>query len=174
VRIGLAVSMFLVHAAEAQRSGKVWRIGFLAPAPMPPNEPNLESCRQGLRDLGCVEGQNLAIEVLPANGRAERLPELAAELVGLHANVLLTAGTPAIHAAKSATVSIPILMVGHSIPLRAGFVQSLARPEGNITGLSTDVTAETWRKRLQPIIKAVPTPCAWDSCGANNLKKRRT
>ncbi len=143
--------------AEAQRSGKVWRIGFLAPAPMPPNEPNLEAFRQGLRDLGYVEGQNLVIELRSANGHAERLPELAAELVGLHVDVLLAAGTPGIRAAKNATVSIPILMAGTLDPVRAGFVQSLARPGGNITGLSADVTAETWRKRLQLIIEAVPS-----------------
>jgi putative ABC transport system substrate-binding protein len=82
---------------------------------------------------------------------------LSRELVGLQVDVLLAAGTPAIHAAKSATGSIPILMVGSLDPLRAGFVQSLARPGGNITGLSSDVTAETWRKRLQLLIEAVPS-----------------
>src|SRR5439155_5816187 len=101
---------------------------------------------QSLRELGYIEGQNLAIEVRSADGRVERLPELAAELVGLRVDLIIAAGTAGTRAAKSATATIPIVMVGAGDPVKAGFVPSMARPRGNITGLTSDVTPETWSK----------------------------
>ena len=90
--------------------------------------------RQGLRDLGYVEGQNIALEYRPSEGRRERLPDLAAELVRLKVDVIVTFGTPATLAARQATTMIPIVMVGIGDPIRSGLVASLARPGANVTG----------------------------------------
>src|SRR5215510_14526243 len=134
------------RVAEAQQPTKVYRIGWLSADFPPPSSTSeiLEAAfRQGLRALGYVEGQNLLIESRYAEGRAERLPDLAAELARLQVEVLVAGGAPAIRAAQLATrtIPIPIVMTGTSDPLAQGFVASLARPGGNITGLS-DQNAE--------------------------------
>jgi putative tryptophan/tyrosine transport system substrate-binding protein len=144
--------------AEAQSAGKMWLIGYLSqgsrPSPSSPN-PVLEAFRQGLRDLGYVEGQNLVIEYRYAEGKAERLPDLAAELVRLKVDVIVAGGTPAPLAAKHATSTIPIVMAAAGDPLGTGLVTNLGKPEGNITGLSNqsiDVTS----KRLQLLEEILP------------------
>jgi putative tryptophan/tyrosine transport system substrate-binding protein len=125
-------------AARAQRQRKIWRVGFLA---MPLRPAVLESSRyaafaQGMRKLGYVEGDNLAIEYRFAEGETERLSNLVAELLELKPDVLVVAGTQAVGAAQEATTSIPIVMATTNDPIGSGFVQGLARPGGNITGLS--------------------------------------
>jgi putative tryptophan/tyrosine transport system substrate-binding protein len=153
----LAVGLSLVPlAAEAQSAPPVYRIGRLSSG-NPPAGPdlNLEAFRQGLRDLGYVEGQNLALESRYAEGSEERLRELAAELVRLPVEVLVAAGTAAIRAAQQATRMIPIVMVGSYDPVMEGFVASLAQPGGHITGLSF-LQAELPAKRLEPLKEMVP------------------
>ena len=123
----------MAHAQPA----KVARIGFLGPTSAASNAGRMEALRAGLRDLGYLEGKNLVIESRWAEGKFDRLPELAAELVRLNVDVILTAGTPGIRAAKNATTTIPVVMVTSGDPVGFGFVASLARPGGNITGSST-------------------------------------
>jgi putative ABC transport system substrate-binding protein len=124
--------------ASAQQQGKVWRVGFLAVGrvDLVDSDYTYGPLTQGLRELGYVIGKNLVIEWRSADGKYERLPELAAELVRLKVDVLAVNGTPASHAAQKATTSIPILMVNVADPVGAGLVNSLARPGGNRTGLS--------------------------------------
>src|SRR5262245_32262862 len=142
-------------AAEAQQAGKIARIGFLSPATFTSNAHIVEAFRQGLRDLGYVEGQNLVIEYRWANGRGERLPDFAAELINLKVDVIVASGTPAPLAAKSATKTIPIVMASAGDPVGTGLVASLARPGGNVTGQST-LTPELGAKRLQLLREVVP------------------
>jgi ABC-type uncharacterized transport system substrate-binding protein len=123
-------------AAEAQQATKVSRIGWLSPSfPRPDHDPPVDAFRQGLRAPGYVEGQHLVIEYRGAEGRIERLPDLAAELVQLQVAVIVAVGTAATRAAQDATHTIPIVMTGTTDPVAQGFVASLARPGGNITGL---------------------------------------
>ncbi|HEY7364504.1 MAG TPA: ABC transporter substrate-binding protein [Methylomirabilota bacterium] len=141
--------------AEAQRARKVHRIGFLGAASAAQYARQIEAMRQGLRDLGYTEGQNLAIEYRWAEGRYERLADLAAELVRLKVDVIVTHGTPGSRAAKQATGTIPIVMVGVGNPDETGLVQSRARPGGNITGTSF-FFSEMNAKRLQVLKDAIP------------------
>ena len=143
-------------AAEAQQHpGKVARIGFLSPT-LSTSVPHIvEAFRQGLRDLGYVEGQNIVVEYRWAEGRAERLPMLAAELVSLKVDVIVASGTPAPLAAKNATKTIPIVMASAGDPVGSGLVAGLARPGGNVTGQST-LTPDLGRKRLQLIKELLP------------------
>ena len=143
-------------AVEAQQPGKVYRIGMLETIDASLNSANLQAFRQELTALGYVEGQNLAIEYRSADGRAERFPELAEELVRLRVDLILTRGTPAAIAAKKATGTIPIVMAASGDPVGAGLVPSLARPGGNLTGLSTVIT-ELAGKRLELLRAAFPT-----------------
>src|SRR6266581_9240509 len=134
----LAASIILAPlAGEAQQAAKIARIGFLSPGSASDPRMRLEAFRQGLRDLGYVEGQNIAIESRWAEGKYDRLPGLAADLVRLKVDVIVTYAPPAIQAAKQASGTIPIVMAGIGDPVATGFVASLARPGGNITGLST-------------------------------------
>jgi putative tryptophan/tyrosine transport system substrate-binding protein len=143
-------------AAEAQQATQVHRIGFLHPGLSLPEPPNLEALRQGLREMGYVEGQNLVIASRYAEGREERLPDLAAELARLKVDVIVAGGgAVVIRAAQGATRTIPIVMAGTSDPVAEGLVASLARPGGNITGLSY-LTAEIPGKRLELLKEAVP------------------
>ncbi len=135
-------------AAEAQMS----RIGFLFYGAAGPS-PELDAFRQGLRDLGYIEGQNITIEYRFANGRVGRLPELAAELARLNLDVIVTPGTPASMAAKKATSTVPIIFAGVADAVGAGLVATFARPGGNITGL-TSISAELGGKRLE-LLKVV-------------------
>ena len=142
-------------AVEAQQAGKVARIGFLSPASSTTAPHIVEAFRQGLRDLGYVEGQNIVVEYRYANGKAEALPDLAAELVSLKVDVIVASGTPGPLAAKSATKTIPIVMASAGDPVRTGLVASLARPGGNVTGLST-LTPDLGGKRLQLVKELLP------------------
>jgi putative ABC transport system substrate-binding protein len=143
--------------AEVQQAGKIPRIGFLlAPARSAVLE-SLDAFRQGLREIGYVEGQNIVIEYRYAEGKFDRLPDLAAELVRLNVDVIVAAGgTLAIKPAKNATRTIPIVMTGTADPVASGFVVSLARPGGNITGLSIG-GAELSGKRLEILKETVPS-----------------
>ncbi|MFQ5946974.1 MAG: ABC transporter substrate-binding protein [Anaerolineae bacterium] len=125
-------------AAEAQKTGKVARIAFLSAGSQSRlSAPLLDALRQGLRDLGWVESRNLGIELRWAEGKRDRLPGLAAELVRLKVDVILTVGTSPTRAAQGATTTIPIVMVHVADPVGSGVVASLARPGGNITGVSS-------------------------------------
>ena len=119
-----------------QQQGKVWRVGFLLPASASLSSSNTNAFLKGMWELGYVEGKNLVIEWRFADGKLERLPGLAAELVQLKVDIIVTAGSPAISAAQKATSTIPIVMATVGDPVGSGFVKSLARPGGNITGLS--------------------------------------
>ena len=156
--IGLFLALGVVLGplgAEAQPSGKVWRIGLLETTSPTLNVANLSAFRQGLRELGYVEGQNFVIEYRSADGRPERFPALATELVSLKVDVIVTRGTPAVLAAKKATGSIPIVMATSADPPGYGIVSSLARPGGNVTGLTT-IAVELAGKRLQLLRETLP------------------
>src|ERR1700751_6082580 len=142
--------------AAAQPADKVYRIGMLERTAATVNTANIEAFRQGLRALGYVEGKNLVIEYRSADGRDERFRDLAAELVGQKVDLILTRGTPAALAAKNATGgTIPVVITGVGDPIAQGIVASLARPGGNITGLSATVT-EIYPKRVELLIELVP------------------
>src|SRR5437870_7222974 len=118
-------------ATEGQQATKVYRIGWLSPGfPRPDHDPPVDAFRQGLREFGYVEGQNLVMEYRGAEGRIERLPDLAAELVQFQVAVMVAVGTAATRAAQDATHTIPIVMTGTPDPVGQGFVASLARPGG--------------------------------------------
>jgi putative ABC transport system substrate-binding protein len=142
-------------SAEAQRRAEIARIGRLSPISASADAPVLEGLRQGLRDLGWVEGQNFAIENRFAEGNVRRLAELAAELVRLKVDVIVTGSAPAAAAAKNATATIPIVMVMTGDPVASGLVKSLSRPGGNLTGL-TLLGLELSAKRLALLKEAVP------------------
>jgi putative ABC transport system substrate-binding protein len=142
-------------AARAQQAGKVWRIGILETISQPLNAANLAALRRGLRELGYVEGQNLLIEYRSADGRAERFPDLASELVRLKVDLIVTRGTPAVLAAKNATSKIPVVMAAIGEPLISGAVTGLARPGGNVTGLSSFAT-ELVSKRVELVKEMLP------------------
>ncbi len=142
-------------ATEAQQAAKVARIGFLSGSLA--NGPHLpEAFRQGLRDLGYIEGRDVVIEYRDAEGKYERLPALAAELVALKVDVIFVGGaTPSALAAKQATKTIPIVFAAIPDPVSSGLVTSLARPGGNVTGLSA-LSPELVGKRLELLKRAVP------------------
>jgi len=141
--------------ADAQQPKKVPRIGYLGTNFPTTNLARYEAFRQGLRELGYVEGKNIVIEWRFAEGKFDRLPALAAELVRLKVDIIVTAGPPATRAAKEATVTIPIVMAQDSDPVANGFVASLARPGGNITGLAT-LAPEISGKQLELLKEIVP------------------
>ena len=142
--------------AEAQQSAKVPRIGYLSGgATFDGQSTRIEAFRQGLRELGYVEGKNIVIEYRYAEGKVDRLPALAAELVRLKVDVIVANGPPSTRAAKEATVTIPIVMAQDSDPVGSGFVASLERPGGNITGLST-LAPEVSGKRLELLKEIIP------------------
>ena len=138
--------------ALAQQPTKIPRIGFLTGVS---NAARAEAFRQGLRELGYVEGKNIVIEYRYAEGKLDRLPALAAELVRLKVDVIVTGGTTSTRAAKKATVTIPIVMGFDNDPVGNGFVASLAHPGGNITGLST-LAPEISGKQLELLKEIVP------------------
>jgi putative ABC transport system substrate-binding protein len=142
-------------ATEAQQAAKIARIGFLSPRSRS-DVGRLAAFRQGLRELGYVEGQNIAIESRWAEGEYDRLPGLAAELVRLKVDVIVTYAAPAIQAAKRATSTIPIVMAGAIDPVASGLVTSVARPGGNITGLSL-MAPDLVGKQLAILKEVVPT-----------------
>ena len=142
-------------AAGAQPPKKVPRIGVLWPYSPTVASPFAEAFRQGLRGLGYVEGQNIALEERWAEGRLDRLPSAAAELVRLNVDAIVTASTPAVQAAQQATRTIPIVMTLVSDPVESGLIASLARPAGNVTGLSL-MHPEISGKRLQLLKEIIP------------------
>jgi putative ABC transport system substrate-binding protein len=142
-------------AAEAQPAPGIHRIGFLGNS-TPALEANLVGpFREGLRELGYIEGQNILIEYRWAEGKYERLAALVAELLSRNVEVIVTAGTPASHAVKKATTSVPLVMVAVGDPVASGLVPSLTRPAGNITGL-TSISEEIEAKRLELLREVVP------------------
>jgi putative ABC transport system substrate-binding protein len=142
-------------AAGAQPAGRAYRIGMLQNAPAALNTANLDAFRRGLRELGYVEGQNVVIEYRSADGRDERFANLATELVRLNVDLIVTRGTPAALAAKNATGTIPVVMAGIGDPVGQGVVASLARPGGNITGLS-GLNTEIYGKRVELLRELLP------------------
>jgi putative ABC transport system substrate-binding protein len=143
---------------RAQQGGKVYRIGILETVPAAQNAANLDALRRGLRDLGYVEGRNLVIEYRSADGRAERFPALAAELVGLKVDLIVTRGTPAARAAKEASGRIPMVMATMGDP--HAIVTSLAHPGANITGVTTFST-ELMGKRIETAPSTGPPDIMW-------------
>src|SRR5881296_82137 len=157
--VALAVALVLiltfVTRNEAQQAKKVWRIGFLGATSPSIESTRIEAFRQGMRELGYVEGKNIAIEWRWAEGKFDRLPDLAAELVRLDVDVIVTGGSTSSGAAKKVTTTIPIVMAQTNDPVGSGFVASLARPGGNMTGLST-LAPELSGKRLELLKEVVP------------------
>jgi putative ABC transport system substrate-binding protein len=145
-----------VHFAEAQQSKKVSLIGYLSPTDPVDDSSRSEAIRLALRELGYIEGQNIAFEYRYAEGNLDRLPELPAELVRRKVDIIVVSGVPPIRAVKNATKTIPIVMSGLAAdPVEADFVESLARPGGNVTGLTT-LSRELGGKRLELLKEAVP------------------
>ncbi len=151
----LASSLGVPLASFGQQAAKVARIGFLEASSPSAIAARIEAFRQGLRELGYVEGKNVAIEYRYAEGNFDRLPALAAELVRLNVNVIVTGGPTAIPAAKAATTVIPIVMAFDTDPVGSGFAASLAKPGGNITGLST-LAPELSAKQIELLKEIVP------------------
>ena len=140
---------------DAQQTGKIFRIGFLDASTASGSAVLVEAFRQELSKLGWIEGKNITIEYRFAEEKPERLPELAADLVRLKVDLIVVSGTPAALAAKKATTTIPIVMTNAVDPVGAGLVASLARPGGNVTGLSS-LSPELNTKRLEILKDAVP------------------
>jgi putative tryptophan/tyrosine transport system substrate-binding protein len=156
--IGLALSAMLLalcFPAEAQQPKKVPRIGYLTAASLSAISARTGGFRQGLRDLGYLEGKNIVIEYRSPEGKFDQMPALAAELVRLKVDVIVTGGGAATRPAKEATSTIPIVMTQDNDPVVSGFVASLARPGGNITGLSR-LAPEISGKRLELLKEIVP------------------
>jgi len=153
----LLTTVFLAIAslAQTQQPTKVPRIGYLGAASPSATSERIEAFRRGLRELGYVEGKNIVIERRSAEGKSDRLPALAVELVRLKVDVIVTGGSAATRPAKEATSTIPIVMAPDSDPVGNGFVASLARPGGNITGLAT-LAPELSGKRLELLKEVVP------------------
>ena len=155
----LAVCVMLVALcsfAEAQQANKVPRIGYISGTGNTTDQgPYVEALRQGLRELGYVEGKNIIIEFRGAEGHTDRVRKLAIELVQLNVDVLVLPILPALLAAKQATKTIPIVMIANADPVATGLVQSLARPGGNITGLAT-LSADLSGKRLEMLTETIP------------------
>ena len=158
-RLATVVILLLVAvplAANAQQAGKVYRIGYIQTAAPNEMEHLDKAFVEGLRELGYVEGRNIVVERRYAGGKQERLPDLAAELVRLNVDVIVTGSNPVIAAVKRATATIPVVMTISRDPVGSGFIASLARPGGNITGFSGDPTPEVQSKRLELLKEAVP------------------
>jgi putative ABC transport system substrate-binding protein len=169
-----AVFLAAPLAVEAQQPGNSYRIGYLGTSP--PSTPyslrNVEAFRQGLGELGWVEGKNIVIEWRYSAGRGERFPDLAAELVRLKVNVIVAAAAPATHASKQATTTIPIVGIALSDPVGQGLVASLARPGGNVTGLAT-LFPELAAKRLKLLKETLPgvsrVAVLWNAANPGNV-----
>ena len=151
----LAVFLLTISLADAQQSGKIPRIGFLTNAPLSANPAWREALRQGLSELGYEEGKNIVLELRSSERNRERQRALATELVRLRVDVIVTPGAGDTRTAKEATATIPIVMVLSADPVGSGFVASLARPGGNITGLAT-LRPELSGKRLELLKEIVP------------------
>ena len=175
----IALSGFVAPAkAATQQTGKVYRIGYLTPFTLPFEADGIHVFEQTLRERGYVQGQNISIMYRSSEGRDELLPDLASQLLRLNVDVLVTFGAVATRAAQQATSTVPIVMVTVLDPVHAGFVASLSRPGGNITG-SSDLSEELVAKRLELLKQAIPTASLiavlWDPTGPTNaLDLKRT
>jgi putative ABC transport system substrate-binding protein len=150
----VAVLLFAAPLPVEAQAGRVWRIGFLTTTVVEAENPGLVAFRQRLRELGYVEGQNVALEIRSTKGRPERFPSLADELVRLKVDVIVAGSNASIEPAQKATTTIPIVMVIVGDPVASGFVASLARPGGNITGLTAQAP-DLAGKRLQLLKEAI-------------------
>jgi putative ABC transport system substrate-binding protein len=150
---GAAVWPLTAHAQQS--ASKLYRIGMLETVPSALNVANMSAFRKGLQELGYVEGKNYVIKYRSADGFPERFPQLASELVRLPVDIIVTRGTPATQAAKAATTTIPMVMASSGDPVRVGLVVSLARPGGNITGLSF-FTTDLAKKRVYLTKELIP------------------
>src|SRR5262245_25972513 len=156
--LGFALSALLLVlcvSVEAQPAKKIPRVGFLDPTSRAVSNARIESFQQGLRKFGYIDGNNIAIEYRFADGKAEPLYDFASELVRLNVDIIVTRAIPGAVAAKQATTKIPIVFVGVADAVAAGLVASLARPGGNITGL-TSLAPELSGKRLELLREIVP------------------
>ena len=151
----LLLTALLLTIAEAQQANKVPRIGYVGAVSSAANLARVEAFRQGLRDAAYFEGKNIIVEYRFAQGKFDRLPALAAELVGLQVEAIVTGGASVTRRVKQATNTIPIVMTNDNDPVGNGFVTSLARPGGNITGLAT-LTADLSGKRLELLKEIIP------------------
>jgi putative ABC transport system substrate-binding protein len=145
----------LTASAQSQEAGRTYRVGFLAMGSPAVTEPMLGHFRMAMSELGYVEGRNLVIEQRWTDGTTERLPELAAQLVAAKVDLILAWGTPPVGAAKQVTKTTPVVMVGVADPIGAGFVPSLARPGGNLTGV-TNIASDHSGKILELLTQVVP------------------
>ena len=152
----ISVGLLVTSAANAQSPERVYRIGVLGPGSASGDRRPFEAFRDGLRELGWIEGQNIAIERRSAEGQLDRLPDLAAELVRLKVDVIAAATALAVAAARRATRTIPIVMLTVTDPVGRGFVTSLSRPGGNVTGVTYGVGTDTFGKGLELLREAVP------------------
>jgi putative ABC transport system substrate-binding protein len=152
--LGSAATATSPLAALAQEARKLYRVGFLWDSPAVYADA-IEAFRRGLRELGWIEGQNIAVEYRWAEGRPERMRELAEELVRLKVDIIVVPSSIYTEAAKRATSTIPIIFMSHAEPIKSGHVVSLARPGGNVTGLAT-MTPETSVKALELLTEAIP------------------
>ncbi|HXU88683.1 MAG TPA: ABC transporter substrate-binding protein [Methylomirabilota bacterium] len=148
-------SLVAPFTVDAQQMAKVHRIGMLETRSPALNAANIDAFLQGMRELGYSEGENFEIEYRSSDGRDERFAGLALELVNLKVDLILTRGTPAVLAAKRATRTIPVVMAASGGPIEAGIVTSLARPDANITGLSSGIT-ESFPKRVELLAELLP------------------
>jgi putative ABC transport system substrate-binding protein len=170
-----ALILAVIHIAEAQQPSRMYRIGVLAVENPPPGL--VENFREGLQDLGYIEGRNIAIESRNAQGRSEQLAALADELVRLKVDVILTVNTPAAVAAKNATTTIPIVITRVADPVKSGLVASLSHPGGNLTGLSfmpDDIGTKQLEllKEIRPSISRVAVLWHADNPGASIVVKQ--
>ena len=173
IAVFLSLSLFLSpFATEAQQAGKAWRIGLLSSASSSAGADRLLALKQGLHALGYVEGQNLIIEYRWAEGRDDRLPALAADLVRLKVDMIVTQGTLATLETRKVSASMPIVFAVAGDPVAAGLVGSLTRPGGNVTGL-TVMGSDTTAKRLELLREAVPgvtrVAALWNPGNASSL-----
>jgi putative ABC transport system substrate-binding protein len=159
IKLGLLLATFILaapHAVPAQPVGKVYRVGHLSAGSAADNPSLLEVFRQGLHELGWVEGQNIGIEYRWAEGRFDRLPDLAAELVRLKVDVIVASPMRGVVAAKNATKTIPIVGISLTDPVGLGLIASLARPGGNVTGVTYGVGSDIFGKDLDLLMEVAP------------------
>jgi putative tryptophan/tyrosine transport system substrate-binding protein len=158
-RRGVAISLLVLGIVPcisvAQQPSKVWRVGILETMSMAPNAANLNAFLMGMRELGYVEGQNLILDYRSADGRADRFPNLATEMVRGKVDLILTRGTPATKAARAATAQIPIVTAASSDMVATGLAKSFRRPEGNVTGLDP-LTVDLLSKRVELVREVFP------------------
>ena len=152
-----ALLFALCTSVEAQQPGKVPQVGVLVSTSAAAAVSRIHAFQQGLRELGYIEGKNIIVEYRYGEGKPDRAPLLAAELLRLKVDILLVSGDPAVRAAMNATMTIPIVLLGAGLdPVEAGLVESLARPGGNVTGITTYLNRELHGKRLELLKEAVP------------------